>query len=94
MPRYTKPPLTRAELEQDGPLVRLRDLVAITGLSSATIRGDVASGELKGKKRNDAPNALYLFDRAEARAYVARMVDVQARSTGNTTREVEQSATT
>lgn len=73
MPRYRRPPLTFAELEQSGPPVRLRDLIFLTGLSSPTLRADIASGELAASRRCGKPNSPYFVVRTEARRYLAML---------------------
>lgn len=73
MPRYRRPPLTFAELEQSGPPVRLRDLIFLTGLSSPTLRADIASGDLLASRRCGKPNSPYFVLRSEALRYVLRM---------------------
>ena len=70
MPRYRRPPLTASDLEQHGPPVRIRDLVALTGLSSPTILADIACGVLHAARRCDKPNSPYFIVRAEAQRYV------------------------
>jgi hypothetical protein len=73
MPRYRKPPLTLADLEHDGPPVRLRDLVAITGFSSGTIRWDILNGNLPAQQRARGTQAWWFIKREDARAYAAKL---------------------
>ena len=73
MPRYRLPPLTLAQLESDGPPVRLRDLVAMTGLSLRTIQRDIAYRQLHAFRRRQGASSPYFVDRDVARAYLARM---------------------
>lgn len=77
MPRYRKPPLTLAEVLQPGPPVRLRDLIAVTTLSSMTIRTDIHCGILTAYQRVQRKNAPYFIDREEALRYLAQMGFVQ-----------------
>lgn len=83
MPRYSRPPLSMTDLAQDGPAVRVRDLVAITGLSWDTIATDIKTGHLSATKRIGR-TALYLVSRSEARRYVAQMFhgEQKPRTTG------------
>ncbi len=69
----TRRPVTAAELQEEGPAVRVRDLHAITGISVKTILADIKAGELKARPRSNKPNAPWLITRPEARAYAARM---------------------
>jgi predicted DNA-binding transcriptional regulator AlpA len=62
-----------ADLQQDGPPVRLRDLVAITGLSSDTIYRDIHGGYLHAFKRRSGKSASYFVDRDVARQWLDRM---------------------
>lgn len=62
-----------ADLHLDGPPVRLRDLIAITGLSSDTLYRDIKSGDLHAFKRWSGRNASYFVDRDVARQWLARM---------------------
>ena len=64
-------PLTLDQIVLDGPPVRVRDLVALTGLSDATIRTDLRQGLLNGRGRINRPHSPYLVDRADARNYLA-----------------------
>lgn len=73
MPRYRRPPLLFTELEEHGPPVRIRDLVALTGLSSPTILADIACGVLHAAKRCNKPNSPYFIKRAEARRYLSSL---------------------
>jgi predicted DNA-binding transcriptional regulator AlpA len=62
-----------ADLQLDGPPVRLRDLVAITGLSSDTIYRDIKGGYLHAFKRRSGKSASYFVDRDVARQWLDRM---------------------
>ncbi|HWB15958.1 MAG TPA: hypothetical protein VG538_06075 [Vicinamibacterales bacterium] len=68
MPRYRRPPLTLAAIQQDGPPLRVRDLVAITGLTPATVRAEVASGHLVAHRL--AGVGYWMVQRAEARRWL------------------------
>lgn len=72
MPRYRTPPLVIAQLAMDGPPIRLRDLVAMTGLSLTTIQRDIAYGHLHAFRRRHGTSP-YLVDRDVARLYLSRM---------------------
>jgi hypothetical protein len=69
MTRTVKPPLTLSDLAHDGPPVRLRDLIAVTGLSKQTILTDIEKRELVAVKRARGLRSIYLVQRAEARRY-------------------------
>jgi hypothetical protein len=71
MPRYSTPPLTLAEVWQDGPPVGMRDLEAITGLSRVTLRADVQSGRLPAARRLSVGRLL--VRRSDARAWLSAM---------------------
>jgi hypothetical protein len=71
MPRLTRPPLTLAELQADGPPIRVRDLVAITSLCADTISQDIVRGELSAIRRG--PKSPILIERAAARTWLAKM---------------------
>lgn len=73
MPRYKHPPLTLVQLDHDGPPVRLRDLVAMTGLSYRTIQRDIAYGHLHAFRRRQGASSPYFVDRDVARLYLSRM---------------------
>lgn len=85
MPKYTSPPLTAAEVWQDGPPIRIRDLVAITGLHPDTIYQDIAAGELVAAKRH-AKTSPFLVERHHARSWLASMGLPSAPSSAPTTR--------
>jgi hypothetical protein len=68
MPRYNRPPLTLADVWQDGPPLRLRDLVAISGLTAATVRAEIAARQLTGHRL--AGNGYWMIQRAEARRWL------------------------
>lgn len=72
MPRYRLPPLTIANLHADGPPARLRDLVAITGLSKMTILRDIDTGDLHAFRRKRHITSPYLIDRDVARCWLRR----------------------
>jgi hypothetical protein len=71
MPRYRHPPLTLAEIQQPGPPVRIRDLVAVTGLTPATVRGEIDAGHLSAHRL--AGVGYWLIHRDEARRWLARL---------------------
>lgn len=73
MPKYRRPPLTAAEVWQDGPPIRMRDLVAITGLHVDTLYQDIQAGELIATKRQASKTSPFLIDRSHARRYLASM---------------------
>lgn len=73
MPRYRRPPLTLPELAHDGPPVRVRDLIAITGLAYNTINSDLKCGLLHGTLRKPKKGSSYLIARSEARRYLTQM---------------------
>ena len=73
MPKYCRPPLGLVDLQRDGPPVRLRDLVAMTGLSTDTVRRDIHAGELHAFKRRSGRNASFFVDRDVARIWLVRM---------------------
>lgn len=54
----------------DGPPIRVSELVAITGISSKTIRADIASGALKATRRTRIRNSPYLAQRADVRRWL------------------------
>lgn len=68
--RIHRPPLAIEQLVQDGPAVKIRDLVAMSGLSSPTIRSDIKAGLLRATKRGQSDRASYLIQRADARAWL------------------------
>lgn len=70
MTRQRRPLLTERDLWDEGPPVRVRDLAAITGLSAVTVRADIVNGVLRGVQSHPRPNAPYLVQRADARAYL------------------------
>ncbi len=72
MPKYRRPPLTVAELWQDGPPCRLRDLAAASGLSLDTIYQDIEDGTLHATKRS-GPTSPYRVDRSHARQWLTQM---------------------
>lgn len=53
--------------------VRLRDLVAITGLTDDTIRADISVGALIATKRSPHPSSPWLISRTNARMWLQRM---------------------
>jgi len=73
MPKWSRPPLVLADLQADGPPVRLRDLVAITGLSNDTLYRDIQAGYLHAFKRRGGRSASYFVDRDVARHWLTRM---------------------
>lgn len=66
-------PLSLEQIALDGPPVRLRDLIAISGLSEQTVRNDLAGGYLKAKKRVPRVNSAYLIQRREARRWLSTL---------------------
>lgn len=76
MPR--RPPLTLADLDVDGPPVRVRDLIAITGLSKHTVYRDIASGHLHAFQRTSA-RVSFFVDRDVARQWLSRLGFMAAR---------------
>lgn len=73
MPRYRRAPLTLAEIQRDGPPVRLRDLVALTGLNPITVRRDIYCHALSARKRVNKKNSTFFVDREEARRWLRSM---------------------
>lgn len=71
MPRYTTPPLTEQALWSEGPPIRLRDVVAITGWSGDTIIRAVDAGTLQSIRLTHRPKAPYYFARHELRRWLA-----------------------
>jgi hypothetical protein len=71
MPRYRTPPLTFDEIRADGPPVRMRDLVALSGLASPTIRAEIAAGHLVAHRL--AGVGRWLVARHEARRWLAAL---------------------
>ncbi len=61
------------EVWQDGPAVGLRDLVAMTALSEATVRAEIKTGALKAIKRSPKPSSPFVIQRSDARAWLAMM---------------------
>lgn len=73
MPRYRRAPLTLAEIQKDGPPVRLRDLVALTGLNPITVRRDIYCHALAARKRVNKRNSTFFVGREEARRWLLSM---------------------
>ena len=71
MPRYRHPPITVDALQQEGPPVRMRDLVALSGLTSPTIRAEIAAGQLIAHRL--AGVGQWLVSRVEARRWLAAL---------------------
>lgn len=71
MTRYVRRPLTLAELWQDGPPCRVRDLMHITGWSRDSIIASIESGDLQVLRRND--RAVYTITRAKARQWLVKV---------------------
>jgi hypothetical protein len=71
MPRYRSGPLTLDDIWRDGPAVRVRDLVHITGLHADTVRSDIASGDLVATKRRQT--SPYLVPRDHARRWLTQL---------------------
>lgn len=72
MPKYRTGPVALEDIWRDGPAVRVRDLIAITGLSPDTIRADIVSGDLVATKR-PGPTSPYLITRPNARAWLRQL---------------------
>jgi hypothetical protein len=72
MPRYKAKPLSLADIQQDGPPARLRDIVAISGLTAATIRAEIAAGQLAGHRL--AGKGYWMIQRVEARRWLGALV--------------------
>ena len=60
-------------LPQAGPPCRLRDLIALTGLSSATVRQDIRQGELMAHQRLRRPNSPYFISREQTRRWLRQL---------------------
>jgi hypothetical protein len=71
MPRYRTPPLTIADVWQDGPPARLRDLVAISGLTASTVRAEITAGALVAHRLGT--DGYWLVQRAEARRWLVAL---------------------
>lgn len=70
----TRRPCSAAELLEEGPAIRVRDLCHITGICSKTILADIREGRLKARKRSDDyEKSPWLIARPEARRYAERM---------------------
>ena len=61
---------TRADLEVDGPPIRLSDLAALAGFSRQKLRAELAAGDLHGSKVRCATRFMVVIDRSEARRYL------------------------
>ncbi len=70
MTRRRKPPITLEQLWQDGPLIRVRDVTAITSWSRQLIVSAVESGELESIRHNS--KAKYCFSREAVREWLVR----------------------
>ncbi len=70
MPR---PTLTLSQLAQDGPPVRVRDIVALTGLGYRTIARDVKEGQIRSTRPKQAGASPHLIRRDEARRYLTQL---------------------
>lgn len=66
-------PLGLEDLTIQGPPVRLRDLVAITGLSEQRVRNDIKGKYLRARKYIDSNNATWFIDRADARKWLSKL---------------------
>jgi hypothetical protein len=66
----TRPPVSETDLWMDGPPVKLRDLVAITGWTRKTLLSDIDSGRLVGFRRAERPGSPWFFHRSHAREYL------------------------
>lgn len=70
MNRHRQPPISEAELWQDGGLVSMRDVCSITNRSRQFIVQLVESGELEAIRFH--PTAKYQFKRDVVRAWLIR----------------------
>ena len=67
-------PITLEDVQQSGPPVRLSDLVAMTGLTEATLKADIKCGILCAQRRVPIrQNSPYYVRRVEARAWLTQM---------------------
>lgn len=74
MPRYRRAPLTLAEILTPGAPIRVRDLVAVTGLSDSTVHREIAMHCLQARKlRVGRSNSLYFIDRTEAKRWLIQI---------------------
>jgi hypothetical protein len=71
MPRYNRPPLTLADVWQDGPPARIRDLTAISGLTPATVRAEITAGQLLAHRL--ASDGYWMIQRSDARRWLAAL---------------------
>lgn len=65
----TRPLYTEADLHKQGPAVRLRDIVAITGLSRNTVMAEMERGKLVGFRLSTHRGCPWLFERHEVLAW-------------------------
>jgi hypothetical protein len=65
--------LALADVMVDGPPVRVRDLIAITGLSKHTVYRDIDAGHLHAFRRNTEHRVTYFVDRDVARLWLLRL---------------------
>lgn len=65
-PRLLK---TEADLFIDGPKLRLRDIMDITGLSRPTLIAEMERGLLVGSRVLNRPGSAWLFTRADVAAW-------------------------
>lgn len=67
------PPLTAADLHRDGPDIRLRDIIAITGKSRTVILAAVARGDLVGYQVVKRKGSPWCFDRRDVAGWWGRV---------------------
>lgn len=77
MSRRRRNPFTMAELAQDGPALRVSDLIDLCGYSEFTIYEDIKAGRLKAEKRIASVSSPFLIDRREARRYLRSAFHVE-----------------
>lgn len=65
--------ITLDDLKHDGPPVRLRDLVGITGLSKSKFLGEVKAGKLRVTKVKTGQTWRAAIDRLEAYRYLVEL---------------------
>ena len=62
--------MTRAELCQDGPAVRVTDIARATGLSATTLRKAIEAGHLLASRVGFSRRPLWMVERSDAVAYL------------------------
>jgi hypothetical protein len=80
MPRYRHPPLTLADVFDEGPPVLVRHLVEITGLSRETVSNDIRLGHLHACRRDQSGRSRYFVPRAEARRWLTALGFLRSRA--------------